>query len=318
MRTRGAPACATGVGRRAAGFGSTERALRALSRYLPGARRSKPHEMGAPDAPVPCNQTQTRRECGPRESANSQPAGVRHVSTYPAFAARKTNGGTSVRRHGEDPRRACTLPLELAAAPRDLGQASPAFITHKWATCALSGPACSPSLERSVLHFGTYPAGAADKPTGAESLGEGPATCLPPLDDQSTRREPSLDTPGPSYRGAAAGPGSAGSLRLEWNLAGAQAGTWCGQSRDLARQYECKVRVSTLGGAVKRANENLAARDLPPLRAKHWRSRCARRLCVATRTGAPSWSHWPAKRRIKAHGAKSSRSSGLEFGRREH
>ncbi len=31
------------------------------------------------------------------------------------------------------------------------------------------------------------------------------------------------------------------------------------------RQYECKVRDSTLGGAVKRANKNLAAKDLPPL-----------------------------------------------------
>lgn len=34
------------------------------------------------------------------------------------------------------------------------------------------------------------------------------------------------------------------------------------------RQYECKVRTATLGGAVKRANENLTARDLPPLPAK--------------------------------------------------
>jgi integrase len=31
------------------------------------------------------------------------------------------------------------------------------------------------------------------------------------------------------------------------------------------RQYESKVRTATLGSAVKRANENLAARDLPPL-----------------------------------------------------
>ena len=31
------------------------------------------------------------------------------------------------------------------------------------------------------------------------------------------------------------------------------------------RQYECKVRTGTLGGAVKRANANLAAKGLPPL-----------------------------------------------------
>ncbi len=31
------------------------------------------------------------------------------------------------------------------------------------------------------------------------------------------------------------------------------------------RQYEAKVRSGTLGGAVKRANKNLAERDLPPL-----------------------------------------------------
>jgi integrase len=31
------------------------------------------------------------------------------------------------------------------------------------------------------------------------------------------------------------------------------------------RQYECKVRTGTLGGAVKRANSNLTAKDLPPL-----------------------------------------------------
>src|SRR5262249_643014 len=31
------------------------------------------------------------------------------------------------------------------------------------------------------------------------------------------------------------------------------------------RQYECKVREGTLGGAVKRANVNLATKGLPPL-----------------------------------------------------
>ncbi len=31
------------------------------------------------------------------------------------------------------------------------------------------------------------------------------------------------------------------------------------------RQYESKVRTAMLGGAVKRANENLGGRDLPPL-----------------------------------------------------
>jgi integrase len=31
------------------------------------------------------------------------------------------------------------------------------------------------------------------------------------------------------------------------------------------RQYECKVRTGTLAGAVKRANANLAEKDLPPL-----------------------------------------------------
>jgi hypothetical protein len=31
------------------------------------------------------------------------------------------------------------------------------------------------------------------------------------------------------------------------------------------RQYECKVREGTLGGAVKRANANLATKRLPPL-----------------------------------------------------
>jgi hypothetical protein len=35
-------------------------------------------------------------------------------------------------------------------------------------------------------------------------------------------------------------------------------------------EYERKVRTGTLGGAVKRANSNLAAKDLPPLPDSPW------------------------------------------------
>jgi len=40
--------------------------------------------------------------------------------------------------------------------------------------------------------------------------------------------------------------------------------------QDGRMEYERNVRTGTLGGAVKRENSNLAAKDLPPLPDRPW------------------------------------------------